>query len=38
MHKTIQSAVRTAFYLGVFLALVSIPQAIALAAGAPIDY
>ncbi|CBT76258.1 hypothetical protein AARI_20400 [Glutamicibacter arilaitensis Re117] len=38
MYKTIQFAVRTVFYSGVFLALVSIPQIIALAAGAPIVY
>lgn len=38
MHKATQSIVRSVFYSTVFIIMVTVPQAIAQAVGAPIAY
>lgn len=38
MRKALQTTVRTAFYCTGFIALVAVPQLIAQALGAPIEY
>lgn len=38
MHKTIQGIVRSVFYSTIFIIMVTVPQAIAQAVGAPIAY
>lgn len=38
MHKATQNIVRIVFYITIFIIMVTVPQAIAQAVGAPIAY
>lgn len=38
MRKTMQRTVQAAFYSSIFLALISAPQVLAQALGAPVDF
>lgn len=38
MHKVTQGIVRSVFYITIFIIMVTVPQAIAQALGAPIAY
>lgn len=38
MHKVTQGIVRSVFYITIFIIMVTVPQAIAQAVGAPIAY